>query len=302
MSSPANPLFDPEETNAPQPVPGNPQQPSGQQVPLPAAGQAFPSLAQTPTPLRSDENPAWSGWDVLQLTGFGFVTLIVAQLAMVFGTQHFLYRHSTWIQVASKPVVALIAQLITYVLVALYMVLLVEGKYHVRFGKAIRWNWPGSSAITFLGIGTLMITFSVLERFLPMPKTTPFDQFFDTPADAYLLALFAITFGPLMEELFFRGFLYPVLARRTGSLLAILVTAMLFGAVHSPQYSYSWAVLIIFLVGIVLTTVRALTKSVASSFLAHVGYNGTLMVLAAIGTGGFRHMQNPAACLFWLVA
>ena len=39
--------------------------------------------------------------------------------------------------------------------------------------------------------------------------------------------------------------------------------------------------LIIFLVGIVLTAVRAVTKSVASSFLAHVGYNGTLMVLAA---------------------
>ena len=56
--------------------------------------------------------------------------------------------------------------------------------------------------------------------------------------------------------------------------------------------------LIIFLVGIVLTTVRAVTKSVASSFLAHVGYNGTLMVLAALQTDGFRHMDKAAFGLF----
>jgi membrane protease YdiL (CAAX protease family) len=57
-------------------------------------------------------------------------------------------------------------------------------------------------------------------------------------------------------------------------------------------------VLIIFLVGVVLTAVRAKTKSVASSFLAHVGYNGTLMVLAAAATDGFRHMDKASVLLF----
>lgn len=71
------------------------------------------------------------------------------------------------------------------------------------------------------------------------------------------------------------------------------MTAILFGSIHSPQYGYSWAaVLIVGMVGVVLTTVRALTKSVASSFLAHVGYNATLMTLAALATDGFRHMEK----------
>jgi len=48
----------------------------------------------------------------------------------------------------------------------------------------------------------------------------------------------------------------------------------------------------------VLTTIRAVTKSVASSFLAHVGYNGTLMVLAAVATDGFRHMEKVGIVLF----
>jgi hypothetical protein len=101
-----------------------------------------------------------------------------------------------------------------------------------------------------------------------------------------------------MEELFFRGFLYPVLARRMGAFWGIVLTALPFGLIHAVQYGYAWgAVLIIFLVGVVLTTIRAKTKSVASSFLAHVGYNGTLMVLAAVATDGFRHMDKAAALL-----
>jgi uncharacterized protein len=285
LSSPANPLFDPEPSS------------SDSQAPLPLAPEAsLPALA--PVPHQSAENPVWSGWDILQLAGFSLLTLLIVQLLVVLGARHFVFRHAPWVEVAGKPVLALISQLVTYVVVGLYMFLLVEGKYHARFGKAIRWNWPGAAGLNFLGIGALMISFSVLARFLPMPKTTPFDQFFETPGDAYLLAVFAITFGPLMEELFFRGFLYPVLARRTGAVPAILVTAVVFGAIHSPQYGYSWAVLIIFLVGVVLTTVRAITKSVASSFLAHVGYNAILMILAAIATGGFRHMDKASLFLF----
>jgi membrane protease YdiL (CAAX protease family) len=130
-----------------------------------------------------------------------------------------------------------------------------------------------------------------------MPKTTPFDQFFARPSDAYLMVAFAVTFGPLMEELFFRGFLYPVLARRTGAVVAVCLTALPFGLIHYVQYKSWAAVLVITLVGVVLTAVRALTKSVAASFLVHVGYNGTLMGLAALATDGFRHMEKAAVVL-----
>jgi len=195
-------------------------------------------------------------------------------------------------------VLALLSELLTYAVVALYMILLVEGKYHTRFRQAIRWNWPGVVGLSMLGIGALMLGFDILGRFLPMPKTTPFDQFFARPSDAYLTVAFAVTLGPLMEELFFRGFLYPVIARRMGVVWGILLTALPFGLIHAFQYGYAWgAVLIVFLVGVVLTTVRAATKSVASSFLAHVGYNGTLMVLAALQTDGFRHMEKVGILL-----
>ena len=131
-----------------------------------------------------------------------------------------------------------------------------------------------------------------------MPKTTPFDQFFARPSDAYLTVVFAVSLGPLMEELFFRGFLYPVLARRLGAVGGIVFTALPFGLMHYLQYRSWSAVLIVVLVGVVLTTVRAMTKSVASSFLAHVGYNGALMMITALATDGFRHMDKAGVLLF----
>jgi membrane protease YdiL (CAAX protease family) len=239
----------------------------------------------------------WSGWDVLQIAGLSVLTLLVAQVIILIGAHQFAYPHESWQQVGQKPSLALLAELLMYGAIAIYMVLLIEGKYHVRFWPAIRWNWP-TAVFGFMGIGVLMLALDFLGRFLPMPKTTPFDQFFDRPLDAYLTVAFAISLGPLMEELFFRGFLYPVLARRMGAFWGILLTALPFGLIHYLQYRSWAAVLIIVLVGVVLTTVRAVTKSVASSFLAHVGYNGTLMVLAAWATDGFRHMDKAGLLLF----
>ena len=224
--------------------------------------------------------------------------IFVVQLLLVLGAHRFAYPHQSWIDVAQKPVLALLSELLAYAVVAIYMVLLVEGKYHARFWPAIRWNWPGFAGFGLVGMGVLMLGLDALGRFLPMPKTTPFDQFFDRPLDAYLTVAFAITLGPLMEELFFRGFLYPVLARRMGAFWGIVLTALPFGLMHYVQYRSWSAVLIIILVGVVLTTVRAITNSVASSFLAHVGYNATLMVLAAVATDGFRHMEKAGVFLF----
>ncbi len=291
MSSPDNPQFDP------QPLNSEPQTP----VQLVADPFTPPALAPAAPAPKAGENPVWNGWDVLLVLCLTVLTTILMQLLVVPGIFRFVFPHASWIELLQKPALVLLSQLLAYIVVALYMILLVEGKYHTRFWQAIRWNWPGAAGASFLGVGALMLALDVLGRFLPMPKTTPFDQFFERPMDAYLVAAFAITLGPLMEELFFRGFLYPVLARRTGAVWGILLTGLLFGLIHSPQYGFSWAaVLIVCLVGVVLTTVRAVTKSVASSFLAHVGYNGTLMVLAALQTDGFRHMEKAAVMVGWL--
>lgn len=247
-----------------------------------------PPVATSPSP----RDPVWSGWDVLLIAGITLISIPVIGVVLVVGAR-LLWPHTSLISM--EPVIAISAQFLAYLVVAACMVQLVEGKYHARFWQAIRWNWPQTGWKMFVLGVMLLLSINVIARFLPMPKSTPFDQFFARPRDAYLIAAFAITLGPLMEELFFRGLLYPVLERRLGVFWGIVLTALPFGLMHMFQYGYAWGVvLLIFVMGVVCTIVRAVTKSVASSFLVHVGYNATEMFLLVVATEGFKHMEKAA--------
>lgn len=87
------------------------------------------------------------------------------------------------------------------------------------------------------------------------------------------------------------GALINGLARwKRAELLAILLTGFLFGMLHAAQLGWAWAaVLILVLVGIILTWVRAATGSLMASWLFHCAYNGTLFAAQWYVTQGFRH-------------
>jgi uncharacterized protein len=198
------------------------------------------------------------------------------------------------LRLSALPELLIVAQMLAYLLILGYMYILVTKERGCpRFWKALHWNWP-STIWPYLFIGFAMqVVFVFLERFLPFPKETPFDELLQRHAAIVLIAVFAVTLGPLMEELFFRGFLYPVLARRIGIVAGILVSALGFGLMHAAQYGYSWAsILLIFLVGVVLGTVRAKKDSVAAGVLVHMGYNGTIALVMFAATDGFRHLEK----------
>ena len=170
---------------------------------------------------------------MLALAVLTFVAVGALQLAMAFAAQRIWYPHESIVDVIQRPTVALIAQFLIYIPVAALMVVLVKVKDQGPFWRAIRWNWPSHRWPVLVGIGFLtMISLQGLERVLPLPKNSPFDQFFNRPLDAYAFAFLAIAFAPFMEELFFRGFLYPVLARRWGVGASILVTSAAFASIH----------------------------------------------------------------------
>ena len=77
--------------------------------------------------------------------------------------------------------------------------------------------------------------------------------------------------------------MYPVLARRFGLVSAVVITSVPFALLHGFQLKFAPGyVLVILLVGFALTIVRARSGSVASSFVVHVAYNSTLVLLGAI--------------------
>lgn len=294
MSAPENPQLDPQRTVSSEPI-----EPPPANAPDPATGSSLTSepIFAMPVDPPPVENPVWNGWDVLLTAVLIFVFVIVLQVALAKIAQVLWFPHGTIFEaaqaIAQKTILLIASQFVIYVVAAMLMVVSVEGKYHTSFWRSIGWNWP-KSFWKFVALGAaLFLALSLFESLLPMPKDTPFEHLFDRPIDAYLLSLIAISFAPVMEEVFFRGFMYPVLARSMGVTWAVVLSALPFALLHLPQYAYAWAAgFVIFVVGVGCGVVRATTKSVAASVLVHAGYNSTQMLIAVLWTRGFTHMPK----------
>lgn len=244
-------------------------------------------------PARPPRDPVWSGWDVVMI-------LVVAVLGIfIFGTLISVGLVATHHPVpAASPAVLrvmLLAQFLSYLFVLLFMRELVVRHYHRRFAEAVRWYWPREHrwiAYLLAGMG-LAVAVQLISALLPIPKTLPIDRYFQSRSAAYIMSLFGITMAPLVEELFFRGFLFPVLARRLGIGVGVVLTALGFALVHASQLASAWApLLVLFLVGLVFTVVRMVSNNVAPGFLMHVGYNFMLFAMLYIATDHFRHLER----------
>ena len=194
------------------------------------------------------------------------------------------------------------------------------------FPQALHWNFSVVRRrwLRLLAGGVVLsLVVQFLSNFLPIPKTLPIDDFFRSPADVWMVALFGTLLAPVCEELAFRGFLLPSLAsawdwlrgfRRPPdvnfiasdrgvqydprwSIAALLfsctVTSIAFALVHADQLAHAWAPLaVLFAVSLVLCGVRLWTHSLAASTLIHATYNGTIFTILFFGTGGFRHLDK----------
>jgi uncharacterized protein len=259
---------------------------------LPRANEPLAIRPLEPVP-AAPRDPAWNGWDVLALV---FVGIVVFSGLMLLVTAFFpgATFQEKLNRFAGVPELALAVQALTELLLLGCMYLVVGARTGgAQFWKTVHWNWPANIG-GYVLVGVLMqVVFMFGERFLPFPKETPFDAVLRRPYSIVAIAVFSITLGPLFEELFFRGFLYSVLRRAFGVVAAIIGSALPFGMVHLVQYGYSWAsVLLIFLVGVVLATVREKKQSLAASFLVHVAYNSVIVLILLITTGGFRHLEK----------
>jgi membrane protease YdiL (CAAX protease family) len=82
-------------------------------------------------------------------------------------------------------------------------------------------------------------------------------------------------------------------AGKWGRGLAVLVTSVAFAMVHGEQLGQAWGpLLVLFVVGLVLTSTRVVSRSVTPGLLIHVGYNLMLFGVLYIGTDHFRHLER----------
>jgi membrane protease YdiL (CAAX protease family) len=105
---------------------------------------------------------------------------------------------------------------------------------------------------------------------------SPIEDMITSRQSLAFVMLFGVLLAPMFEEILFRGFLLPLLARSLGAWPGILLTALPFALLHGPQNTWAWQqVVLIGVAGAIFGWVRYRTGATSASFLLHAAYNAT---------------------------
>lgn len=241
--------------------------------------------------------PLWSLRDLALVVAFVPAGFILSELLALVGydtLKSLLGWHVPLDALPNNALFLLALQLVFYALFLVYLYFLISGYHRQPFWKAIQWSFPTVHRTVQFILGGLAL--AVLIRFapalLPDRDTFPLEELFRTTTSAYAVAAFSILVAPPMEELIFRGVLFPIFERQAGLRAAIGATAIVFAAVHVPEYWGAWNhVFFIVLVGLVFSLARGLTGSLAPSVLLHLAYNAGLMTFFYLETKHFRALH-----------
>ncbi len=232
------------------------------------------------------ENPGWGVLEAVALLVASVLALLATEIGAV-GYMLYQGRVGQTIPVGEAmltdptlTVVRLIssgaAHLITFLL-AWYVV--TNGGREPFFAN-IGWGWRpryGPALVVVLAGGLILanlILGIVFEKLGLAPESTPFDELLKMPAARVAIAVFAVVSAPFVEEVVYRGVLYPALARRTGRGAAVVIVSALFLYVHVDQYGGAIAYLLpLGLLSVVLTSLRAYSGSLLPSFALHLLFN-----------------------------
>lgn len=221
-----------------------------------------------PLYLAERERPFWGFAEVLLVTALFLPAVWVGSRVVGEGS---LYLHSN--PELGLPMV--IAEFIGYVIVFIALWLLFR-----RHGKplfeSLGWIPQPFRPLHLAALGIALVAFVLLlGNLLNIPNTeTPFDKLLSDTASRIGIVVFGVTLGPIIEELLFRGFLQPVMIDSMGVFPGIVVTSLLFGALHLSQNGNIWqSGALIAIVGFVLGVVRHVSGSTRASAITHISYN-----------------------------
>jgi len=278
----------------------------------PPVGSAFSSQLSVSPPTENinctipaipdDLRVPWN-WDAfILLFGIGVIGTILIELLVVVGLPHLGISSA---RLRNSPGLSLVADIAAQVFLDLallgYLAAQIRLWYHAPFWRTIGWRPLETEkvppTIAYLGYAlggfVLVAVVSLVSAAFPPGRPLPIEDVFQY-RPAVLMYMFAAVFvAPLVEETLFRGYLYPVVARSFGIGGGIVIVGALFGLLHAGQlWGGWWQIGLLILVGIVLTAVRAVARTVAASYVVHLVYNSVQVVAFLLATQGGRHIPG----------
>ncbi len=124
----------------------------------------------------------------------------------------------------------------------------------------------------FVIVLTLLIFIAQLFGYEPPPHPLV-NVFLEEEKRSIFLVFFSVflatIIGPIMEEIFFRGFCYPIFKVRWGKIWAMVVSAAFFAGIHHTGFVF-WP---IFVLGLGLAYLYEKRRSLVASITMHITHN-----------------------------
>lgn len=127
----------------------------------------------------------------------------------------------------------------------------------------------------------MVATYYVTRFFAYQPPVQPIVQVFMEEKQTMILwisALFAAIFGPVAEEIFFRGFMYPAVRKTLGVFWGMIITSAVFSLLHAHLVGF----LPIFALGMLLVYLFEKTGSLVPSMAVHMIHNVAMVILVFV--------------------
>jgi len=270
-----------------------------------AASATSPGATPDEVALPEDLRTPWNWLDLLFFLLFSLgssivLTWVVALAALVwYGVTPWDVNQSAGI----KAIILILSQGLWSAVTLLYLFVAVRLRHAGPFWHTIGWRHlrprtmtrQAAALMCLLGGVGLAMVIQVSSALIGKKARLPIEELFQNRQSVLLLMALGILVAPLVEETVFRGYIYPVVARRFGIPTGVLATGALFGMAHAVQLWGGWGQIgLLVVVGVVLTYVRARTGTVLASYFFHLGYNCILFLGFYFATGGLRHFPSAS--------
>lgn len=149
------------------------------------------------------------------------------------------------------------------------------------FLETLGWHWGGFKAWHVVVILAAFFLLGLAFTALFGEQDNELMRILRSSRSAVYIVAFLATFtAPIVEEVVYRGIIYSAFYKSFGVVTAVIVAATLFAGVHFLQYSGDvTAIIMICLLSLVLTLIRARTKNLLPCIVLHTVFNGIQSIL-----------------------
>jgi len=277
-------------------------QPNVQLYPPPADQLPFAPVPQS-QPALDPDRPRWGIWTGIGVWVFSVAALLVASVVVVMVLYVFDQRRGiappagdaeamrAWLMSPRVLTATVYSTILAHLLTIAFCWAVVTRLRSQPFFESLGWNWAGHPVIFWLliAIGIFVginAADAIFIKILPQRESDFEVMLKSGPQVRLAVALLASFSAPLVEEVVYRGVIFGGLRKRFSATTTIIIVTLLFLGVHVPQYAGAWASLAgLMLLSLVLTVVRAMSKSLLPCIVIHFINNAVISLVVVFGKG-----------------